>query len=232
MTYKHTNYSLNTDGRDFVVGDIHGCFDMFNEMLEKIEFDKSIDRMFSVGDLIDRGPDSLACLQLIEEDWFYPVRGNHEDMMFDAVRGAHGFDELRLWLMNGGQWSEASVAKEIHSLCSLVAGLPYFITAETSQGDVGICHAEPPTDNWEDVKNTSDDRLIQKAVWGRRIVSGKLQPKTENVFMTVHGHTPLDEVTRFGNAMFIDTGACFDGVPNLRGGEYTGKLSYVELGKL
>lgn len=63
-------FKENTNGRDFVVGDLHGCFKEFVEKLKEINFDYSTDRMFSVGDLIDRGEDSIKCLRLIKTPWF------------------------------------------------------------------------------------------------------------------------------------------------------------------
>ena len=79
------HFDINELGRDFVVGDLHGCIDHFERLLDQIEFDAEKDRMFSVGDLVDRGPDSMACLRLLKEPWFHAVLGNHEDMMLDAV---------------------------------------------------------------------------------------------------------------------------------------------------
>jgi len=54
----------NTTGKDFVVGDLHGCYDLLESLLGAVSFDKSKDRLFSVGDLIDRGPNSLRCLRI------------------------------------------------------------------------------------------------------------------------------------------------------------------------
>jgi len=52
-------FACNAVGRDFAVGDIHGCFSHLRRSLEAIGFDASVDRLFSVGDLIDRGPESI-----------------------------------------------------------------------------------------------------------------------------------------------------------------------------
>ena len=57
---KHKHYKLNTEGRDFVIGDLHGCYDEFLAVLADISFDTKIDRMFSVGDLIDRGKNRIV----------------------------------------------------------------------------------------------------------------------------------------------------------------------------
>jgi len=73
----------NTRGTDYVIGDLHGCFSLLERLLDEVRFDKSRDRLFSVGDLIDRGPESLRCLQLLAEPWFYAVQGNHENMMLN-----------------------------------------------------------------------------------------------------------------------------------------------------
>lgn len=46
-------FQTNKNGRDFVIGDLHGCYDDFLCVLEKLEFNKEKDRMFSVGDLVE-----------------------------------------------------------------------------------------------------------------------------------------------------------------------------------
>ena len=83
----------NVDGRDYVIGDIHGCFDELIKLLKHIRFDKEKDRLFSTGDLIHRGPKSEECLKLLSdrnnkgERWFFPVLGNHEDIDFQLNYG-------------------------------------------------------------------------------------------------------------------------------------------------
>ena len=52
-----------TGGRDWVVGDVHGCFTTLREALLAIDFEHGRDRLFSVGDLIDRGPNSIEALE-------------------------------------------------------------------------------------------------------------------------------------------------------------------------
>ena len=41
------------------------------QALLNVDFDFEVDRVFSVGDLIDRGPDSLKCLELVLNKWFF-----------------------------------------------------------------------------------------------------------------------------------------------------------------
>lgn len=46
-------FARNDDGRDWAVGDIHGCFTELQQGLDGIGFDATVDRLFSVGDLVE-----------------------------------------------------------------------------------------------------------------------------------------------------------------------------------
>ena len=91
----------NTRGRDFVVGDVHGCFDTLGLLLGQVDFDPERDRLLSVGDLIDRGPGSWQVLDWLAQMWLFAVRGNHEQMAID-------YDASDAWreryARNGGEW--------------------------------------------------------------------------------------------------------------------------------
>ena len=69
---------VNTKGNDYVVGDIHGHAKKLLKQLDGIGFDATVDRLICVGDLIDRGPESIEALALLNEPWFFSVLGNHE----------------------------------------------------------------------------------------------------------------------------------------------------------
>lgn len=56
-------------------GDIHGCLEQLRRKLWHCRFDPWRDLLISVGDVIDRGPQSLRCLQLLEQHWVCAVRG-------------------------------------------------------------------------------------------------------------------------------------------------------------
>ena len=53
-----------------MVGDLHGHRSLLEAQLERLNFGPAHDRVMSVGDLVNRGPESLATLSLIEEPWF------------------------------------------------------------------------------------------------------------------------------------------------------------------
>ena len=64
--------------RTLIVGDIHGCLQEFEALLEKAHFVLEEDRLILVGDLINKGPDSLGVLRKAHELGCEVVLGNHE----------------------------------------------------------------------------------------------------------------------------------------------------------
>ena len=63
----------------YVIGDIHGCFDQFVNLLNKINYQKNEDKIILVGDLVNRGPDSLSVLNYCMADSnITTVLGNHD----------------------------------------------------------------------------------------------------------------------------------------------------------
>lgn len=200
----HKHFEINAVGRDFVIGDLHGHYDLLVEKMRDNDFNKEYDRMFSVGDLIDRGPKNLECLQLIDEPWFHAVLGNHEDMMLDVM--INGIEPW-LWDYNGGAWHHKVDQHELYRLVKLAKYLPHSITVETNSGSFGICHAQPPSSNWDDVKEPTE-KDIKNMLWSRDIVN-RHSFMTENIDFTIHGHTPLNDISHVGNCIFIDTGAFF-----------------------
>ena len=159
-------FEPNELGRDFAIGDLHGSLPCFDRLLKGLEFDPTKDRMFSVGDLVDRGPDSLGCLRLLWNDWFHSTKSNHEQMMYEAFNGGH---MGQFWFMNGGTWgmetwnlSKALLAKktgavtthlpivsdddmELLDLLIKVDELPFLITIKNKNGKTfHLIHAELP----------------------------------------------------------------------------------------
>lgn len=64
----------------YVMSDIHGCYDEFRALLKKINFKHSQDQLYLVGDLINRGPKSLAVMEYLmsHPTSIFPVLGNHD----------------------------------------------------------------------------------------------------------------------------------------------------------
>lgn len=82
----------------YIIGDVHGCAKNLAKLLEKIPEDAKI---FSTGDLIDRGPDSKGVVSLCIERGIRAVMGNHEHMLLDYIDGTRHYAS-GTYFMNGG----------------------------------------------------------------------------------------------------------------------------------
>ena len=70
----------------YVISDVHGRYDLFLRMLERIGFCER-DTLYLLGDCIDRGPDGIAMLlDVMERPNVIPFLGNHEDMLYRVIR--------------------------------------------------------------------------------------------------------------------------------------------------
>jgi len=218
------NVGINKKGLDYVVSDIHGCYDKLMNKLNSVNFDYSKDRLFSVGDLIDRGQDNLKCLGLLNEPWFFAVRGNHCQAAIDYSRGQMPAWEYSQW---GGQWFIDLPDEQRQSIAEQLDLLPWVIQLKTVNGVIGIVHSQPVKIegeyDWkrfiksikEDEYNTGYDSVREKCTFDRLIVSNETELKGNipGVLAVVGGHTPIPEPIRQFNYFAIDTGACYNSEP-------------------
>lgn len=208
-------HDANTQGRDFLVGDIHGQYDLLIEAMVRVAFDTSRDRLFSVGDLIDRGEASLDCLSLAFEPWFFGVRGNHEVLAQDALFNESGAEgdgfKHELWMNNGGTWAQRENLEDVKRLLGkAICYLPYAREISVGGKRIGIVHAEPPKD-WSLLELEDHPAGRERLVWGRsRIKEGDTTP-VASIDAVVVGHTIVGTPTTLGNVHYIDTGAFMSG---------------------
>ena len=141
------HHAANAQGRDFIVGDLHGCRSMLDALLEHVGFDTARDRLFSVGDLVDRGPDSMACLDLLLEPWFYPVLGNHDAMLMAWILKEDQDPRADVYgggfVLNGGlQWAN-SLWSWANEFLPLLQALPLVrVIGKGANDRFQVAHAE------------------------------------------------------------------------------------------
>lgn len=213
MNALHIRMPPNERGRDFVIGDLHGHLPALREALARRGFEPSRDRLFSVGDLIDRGPDSPGCAALLAEPWFLAARGNHEDMLLRVLAGERALVEV--WRANGGDWGldGRQANAEARAAGELCARMPIAITVTHRDGRTfGICHAQCPVADWSGIGRAARDPALQREMlWGRSRIREDDAAPVAGVDWTIHGHTVVHRPLRSANALFIETGIFLGG---------------------
>lgn len=225
----------NAQGRDFVVGDLHGCRAALDALLAEARFDPACDRVFSVGDLIDRGPDSHGCVALLNEPWFFACRGNHEQMFIDAYQSlAHGSAsdsyEVSMCLLNGGNWAVEgwqTGAPWLADYAAKFAKLPHLLIVGEGARRFHVLHAElwsvenDLSDAWIDAGFLEEDsRYIDRLLWSRSLMIENPPPDAPAGLSPVYcGHTPQTAVKHAYGHINLDTG-CF--IPVLTGRRHRG----------
>ena len=175
-----------------IIGDIHGCYNTFVKLLDKLPDD--IDQIYTVGDLIDRGSKSKEVVQECIDRGIISVRGNHEDMFLDYIRKTGEYDR-GVFELNGGDATIRSYTREMWDEDSKIqiqiedvpdehieyfSNMPYYIETD----DFILSHAGVSKfieDSFRDTRDFTHFRLM----WDRdrkSINLGKFQ---------VFGHTPV-----------------------------------------
>lgn len=236
---KLLSLSANTAGRDFVCGDIHGCFDVLDATLEKLRFDPAVDRLISVGDLVDRGPRSADALHYLRQPWLHAVMGNHEQMAALALITGDKAMWTRWW-SNGGGWSLDTADAVLDDMVRAFEVLPLAIEIATANEDpvageqaagdpVVIAHAELPMQDWAQTRARlmqlperllldDGEPLVQFLLWQRQGALQRQRHSIAGVRHAFYGHNVVPQLMTLGNRSYIDLG-CYA----------TGELAVIDI---
>jgi serine/threonine protein phosphatase 1 len=215
---------VSPGARIYAVGDVHGCATRLADLHAQIAADlhqSPVDRplLIHLGDYVDRGPDSAAVVRGLAAGPAIPgipqvnLRGNHEQMMLDALGGDPG--KIGHWLANGAgptleswgtsaerplsEWRQALNPAEHH----LLSGLPHYHQVD---GYVFV-HAGLRPGRRLDLQSDED------MLWIREVFlhsHGTILPEAPDMAV-VHGHTPKPQPVITGQRIGIDTGAVMGG---------------------
>jgi serine/threonine protein phosphatase 1 len=202
-------YQTNALGRDFAVGDIHGSFSALQTALNTIEFNSEVDRLFSVGDLVDRGPESHHVLEWLDKPWFHAICGNHDLMAWRSALG-NPYPDVNHH-QHGGAWLDELDVDVKLAIGRRLAELPLVMEVQTPNGLIGIVHAQCPHDDWELLSNNEPSEAdIDCYLWSIDRHQQKISSPIRNVHAVVHGHMTVSNMVVLGNAYYIDTGGWTD----------------------
>lgn len=198
-------HAANRAGRDFVVGDLHGCVEPLRALLHEVRFDPARDRLFAVGDLVDRGAQPEQALALLDRPWFFSVLGNHEDVLCSV---AEGLLPMSVWQRIGGAWAAGLPAAALQRHAWRLRALPLVRVVGDGAARFNVLHAEFFGSDADLDAGHFDDDVRQRLLWGRELALGRADPACQaDLSLTYCGHTPMHEAVRIGAQMFIDTGA-------------------------
>ena len=220
------NHTLKMDlenDRHLIVGDMHGRYDHFLKLLEIANYDPAKDVIYSVGDLIDRGPKSVECVEFFQQERCYAIKGNHEMMMLDPAWS-------ETWLDNGGMQCLTSIMDrgiDQDAFRDILRKFPWVIDVgeDDEEHAFRIVHAEMPPgwpeEYWQrmlDGALNHDDPSFARIIWSRRLIQAAAA-NANNLLPVAHGiqfhgnryrnvftgHTPCQKVFKCGDHWFLDT---------------------------
>lgn len=182
--------------KTLVIGDIHGCLSTLQALIAKAG---PVDQIISVGDLIDRGPNSFGVIKYCIDNNIQVCLGNHEFMAIEAISKYIGPDypykRMDLldsdWFANGGSGVFDSCSKEdLQFMLDYFKSLPIYIKTDYTHNELPVVVSHTCLNNYAyDILNATQDDLRAHAesfVWSRT------QAVNTAKFFNIYGHTPTD----------------------------------------
>lgn len=202
-----------------MIGDVHGCYEALLRLCAALGYDKSFyhsegRRLVFLGDLIDRGPDSLGVLRLVgtlvSRGRALVTLGNHDDALLRWLCG-ETFDTAKGGLAETIAKIEARRDKKMlkKAIAALYEQAPLYLVLDG--GALIVAHAgieeemigktDPETRrfvlNGDAIGNTADGKTLRRD-WAAAY---------SGAAFIVYGHTPQAEAVIRNNTVNIDTGA-------------------------
>ncbi len=201
----------------WVIGDVHGCIKTLKALLNKIPKDEKI---IFAGDLMDRGPNSREVIQLIKENNYDCVRGNHEVAMCDVILDLLADNSLvksSYWVNTWGgletlkSYNNAR-KEEVISDVEWLESLPYYIEYKDIKNEDGrylvVSHSSIG-DVWE-MRNLDKDSFEYQDFIAQVTNNRINHPKDIKEIYNIHGHTPHKKALITDYYADADTGACYE----------------------
>lgn len=186
----------------FIVGDIHGCFDEFLKLLEKINYNKKKHRLILAGDIINRGPKSFDMLRWVKNEGVEVILGNHEQAFIKGVEKDKPLSSILRKLKN-------DMGETVKEWVQWISSWPLYIEEE----DFMVVHAGLVPG--EHPRHSEPDFLMNIRTWdgkGENIKDESNPPwytfyKGEKLL--IYGHWAKQGLMVRGNTIGLDSGCVY-----------------------
>lgn len=193
----------NCTGRQFAVSDIHGFYDTFNELLNKIGFNKD-DRLFILGDIIDKGPHGKEMLEMIidlidKKYQVFPLRGNHEDMMLASHKKQYDDETLSLPILRRSKGIRDEQRNIYPPYLRLIEKLPYYYELENFYlVHAGFDFTKPnPMKAYLSMLWVSDFKIDNEIIKNKTIIHGHTKNKLSKIVEAVKNKKQIINLDNF-----------------------------------
>ena len=186
--------ALDVGSSVWVVGDIHGYRETFECLLGSLCLSGG-DLVVCLGDLIDRGPDSLGVMRIVRDrEEVLSIRGNHDEMLRLSLSSRHGGRMMRSWLKYGGLDTLSSMSDQQERSLEVAESWVDFVESLPTQlvlRDFRLAHAGF-------VEGTPiDEQSNQDLMWSRGVFEFQSPPDTER--QVIVGHTTTQALMGAGS---------------------------------
>lgn len=212
-------FTRNLTGSDFIIGDIQGCFDALERLLEELCFSEETDRLFTTGNLIGAGRENHRIVDFINSPWFHSVIGNNE-YRFENHWSYTPKDRSTMYQF--APWCEQLSGWQLANLAESFAKLPIAIEIVTADGLIGIVHGDCNNSSWKmftrglcesaEDQECSTNRTTYRALFGRERYIKKDDSSISDIYRLFVGHSPVKRITQMGNVFFMDTASALSGL--------------------
>lgn len=191
--------------RRIIIGDVHGHYLGLNTLLESLSPGQA-DEIYFLGDLVDRGPNSSSVVELVKNQGYYCILGNHEDMMLRALANVSDQSNLLAWSSCGGEETLSSYRSntQLEEHLAWMANLPLYLDL----GDIWLVHAGVDPNLPLDLQSHYQFCWVRREfhAWPEPYFPDKLIIVGHTITFTLPGITP-GQVAAGAGWLDIDTGA-------------------------
>jgi len=215
----------------YVMSDLHGCMEEFQAMLKKIDF-RDLDSLYIIGDVCDRGRQSISLLRFIMENPnMHMILGNHDqwlltyaDALIDIQNNRGGYPlplDMQSWLFQNGGLSTANEFMDLetpvcYDIKCYLEEVPLYMNLDVHGKSFLLVHAGIPASLQDPDRSISSYRA-GTLLWSHIGLNDNPYPHTTMIV----GHTPTfhygDEYTgriakgKNNPIYHIDCGCVFGG---------------------